>query len=391
MNDFAFDSSNVDVVADIFCALADNTDESFLYEGTASNFIADIWKVDRMTSTRAIEKIIFSVGDRPRIANAFVEAIIDIGSPDFDEVCYLLSKKRACPIMTRMLINSLLLFRHYDKAIKHIDKHVQDSCRAFIDDKLEAYSILTIVKQACIFGRKHLHEDISAMLSTLDKRGGSSPYIDIDKWRFIEVTANCMKQGEQYAKGILEDKRTQRFEKEAAVFSLGCESNPSFFSYFEQAFLEQYQNVSNTTVCNEIIGSIIYSSHEKDVVRFLVNNLKMLRNIKYARKFLNFRRLHTNCITRRLLFGCSLFVSPTTCIADELLLWLDNKERDFQTFAILALEKYGRTFCEYETRLKAQLKSERFFRKNSIMITDLIRLRQCNIYFLKNTDLQNDL
>jgi hypothetical protein len=279
--------------------------------------------------------------------------------------------------MTRMLINSCLISRHYEKAINQIENTVRNACRSFLENKLEAMTLLEIVYQACILRCKSVHRDISSMISSLNMTK-ISPSIHISERKAIEVIANGMAQGEIYLKDVIRDKKSQIYEKEAAVFSLGCENNASYHSYFNELFGELYQNTQNTTICNEIIGAVMYSSYENDVISFFVDRLAQLRtDKKMTGGFLNLRGRHKKCISERFLFGCAYWLCEDSRLINELKQWLENEQEDIQVFTVLALEKQGVKCPNHEKKLKSKLKFQREFRKNTSG-TDLITLRQNN-------------
>jgi hypothetical protein len=379
MNHSEISNKQSDNIAQVFYSLAEEVDDHIPKKEFASQYLARIWKTDPILVTQAIEEIAHYVSDRPRVAQELAQSIIEISDRKFDDLCFNISKKRSTHDMTRMLINSCLISRHYEKAINRIDDTVNNACQSFLKNKLESITLLELVRQACILRRKNLHSDISSMISSLKIKNANSPSIHISERRAIEVIANGMNWGESYLKDVIRDKKSQVYEKEAAIFSLGCEKKASFHPYFNEVFSELYQNPQNTTVCNEIVGAVVYGSYENDVIHFMLDHLEQLRtDRKMVGGFLYLRDRHRICVSKRLLFGCAYYLCEDIRLINELKLWLNNQQEDIQVFAVLALEKQGIKCVEYEKKLKSKLKSQRTFRSDYFTYTDLVMLRQYN-------------
>jgi hypothetical protein len=378
MNHSEISNKQSDNIAQVFHSLAEEVDDHIPKDEFAFQYLARIWKTDPILVTQAIEKIAHYVSDKPRVAQELALSIIEISDRKFDDLCFNISKKQSTHDMTRMIINSCLISRHYEKAINQIENTVRKACRSFLENKLESMALLELVYQACFLRCKSVHSDISSMISSLYAKKTNSPNIHISEKKAIEVIASGMAQGEIYLKDVIRDNKSQIYEKEAAVFSLGCENKASYYPYFNELFGELYQNTRNTTICNEIIGAIMYSSYENDVISFFVNRLAQLRtDKKMTGGFLNLRSRHKNCISERLLFGCAYLLRDDSRLINELKQWLENEQEDIQVFTVLALEKQGVKCPDHEKKLKSELKFQRHFRKN-ITGTDLIMLRKTN-------------
>jgi glutamate racemase len=378
---------NPDVAVQIFCLLAEDeeVEENFAVYESASHFISHIWNSNPTLVTEFIEKIACSAGDRPRIAQALMESMLKISDPKFDSLCFEISKKRTVPEMTSMVINSCLLFRQHEGAINRIDDTIRKACQSFLKNKLESFTFLEIVRQSCIFRRKELHSDISSVITSLNN-DTKPPYIHISEKKPIEVISNGMVYGETYLKEVLKNPKSQYYEKAAAIFALGCENNPAHYTYFEDSFNEFFPKIQ-TEICNEIVGAVIYSCYDTDVIRFLVNHLEQLRNDRsVSGGFLNLRGKHKTCIIERLLLGCTHCLCSNIQMENELKHWLEHKNKGIQVSTVLALETMGIKCINHEKELKAQLKSERDFRKDCIFFTDLINLRQCNLSITRAVD-----
>jgi hypothetical protein len=275
---------------------------------TATDFLASIWQNDRDIAKSAITKIIIDSGEKQNIVNTIVEMILDISCLEMDELCFEISSKRKCPPLSNIAINSCLLYRNFEKAIENIDNTVQKGCQFFLNGEIEESYILTLVQHTCILRRKNLSSDISNMLHAIEEGGKSSPYIHISDRKFIEVVANGMLLGREYLKPVLADNKSQTYEKEAAVFSLGCERDQFLYNYLSQIFFENYRDTRKTNVCTETIGAIVYSASDEDIINFLIENLGILR--KNMRKFWSRFALlpgHNHYIAKRLLEACAYF------------------------------------------------------------------------------------
>ncbi|MDR2407321.1 MAG: hypothetical protein LBE13_04305 [Bacteroidales bacterium] len=343
---------------------------------TAADFLASIWQNDRALAKSAITKIIIDLGEKPRITDAIVQMILDISCLEMDEFCFEISSKRKCPPLSKMLINSCLLYRNFEKAIRNIDKTVQRGCQLFLKGGMEESAILALVQQACILRRKNLGSDILNMIHAIEEGGKSSPYIHIIDRKSIEVVAQGMLLGWEYLKSVLADNKSQTYEKVAAVFSLGCERDQFLYSYLSQIFFENYKDTRRTNVCTEIIGAIVYSAADENIINFLIENLEMFR--KDMRKIRNRFALlpgHHHYITKRLLEACAYFKTQNKSLCDELYQWLEISKKDIQVHALLALENFGVTHHELSKTLREEIKYEKFFRQDCIMFTDLLILR----------------
>jgi hypothetical protein len=381
MNNSGISANQTEFVVKMFCSLAEDIDVHNSINEYAFKYIKRIWNTDQALASCAIEKIICDFGNRPRITNEIALSIAEISDKKYDDLCFKISNRRSTHDLARISLFSCLLFRGHEETISRIDDNVRRACQSFLKNKIESIDLLEIIRQACILGRKNLYRDISSMILLLREKKVNSPYIHISERRVIEVIADGMNLGESYLKNIIRDNKSQVYEKEAAVFSLGCEKNASFHSYFNEIFSELYQKPQNTTACNEIVGAILYSSYDHDVIHFLTDRLKQLRTDRQMTGgFLFLRDRHKMCVSRRLLFACECYPCCDACLIDELKLWLVNKNDDVQVFAVLALEKQGIKCDEHEKKLKSKLKSQRAFRKNYFTYTDLAMLRQYNLH-----------
>lgn len=354
------------------CSLVQDIDYEILLGMSASDYVKYLWNFESILATHVIEHVVRMMGNDPHLAHAIDDAIIKIADKKFDDICFDISRKHSTPDMTRMLINSCLLFRQHKKAICNIDDTIRNACNAFLKNNLEEFTLVEIIKQACIFRRTELHHDISLMLSSLST--SVTPQLHIIDKKTIEVISNGMASGELYLKDIIKDKKTSIYEKVAAIFTLGCENNPSFYSYFNTIFQEFYQNPKNTVICNEVIGAILYCSYNDDISSFILERLKQLRtDQKMVGGFLWSRYRHKVCISKRLLIGCSVYEDYYW--VEELQHWLDHEQKEVQALAVLALEKQGIKSKKHEKILKSEIKFIRDFEKEPVM-TDLLKLRQ---------------
>jgi hypothetical protein len=266
----------------------------------------------------------------------------------------------------------------------NIDNTVQRGCQFFLKSEIDESAIVTLVEQACILGRKNLGNDISNMLHAIEEGGKSSPSIHISDRKTIEVIAKGMLLGREYLKSVLADNKSQTYEREAAVFSLGCERDQLLYNYLSQIFSENYKDTRRTNVCTATIGAIVYSASDKDIINFLIENLGILR--KNMRKFWNRFALlpgHNHYIAERLLEACAYFKTQNQLLCDELYQWLEISKKDIQVHALLALENFGVTRHELFETLSEKIKDEKFFRQDCFAFTDLLILRYTD-YNIKN-------
>jgi hypothetical protein len=375
MDNLEISNNNVESIVKMFYSLVEDVGVRNPKDEFAFQYLKRIWNINQVLASQAVEKIIRELGSRPRIANEIALSITEISDKKYDDLCFNISNKRSTHDLARISLFSCLLSRGHKGTTNRIDDNVRRACQSFLEKKIESIDLLEIVRQACILGRKNLYSDILSMLLSLTEKKINYPYIHISERRAIEIIANGMHLGESYLKNIIQDSRSQVYEKEAAVFSLGCENKTSFYSYFNEIFGELYQKPQNTTVCNEIVGAILYSSYEQDVINFLTDRLGQLRTDRQMTGgFLFLRDRHRECVSRRLLFACECYLCSDARLIDELKLWLDNKNDDMQVFAVLALEKQGIKCDKHEKKLKSKLKSQRIFRKNYFTYTDLAML-----------------
>jgi hypothetical protein len=345
---------------------------------TAAGFLASIWQNDRDLAKSAITKIIIDLGKKPRITDAIVQMIFDISCLEMDELCFEISSKRKCPPLSKMLINSCLLYRNFEKAIVNVDKTIQRGCKLFLKGGMEESAILALVQQACILRRKNLGSDILNMLHAIEEGGKSSPYIHIIDRKTIEVIAKGMLLGREYLKSVLADNKSQTYEKVAAVFSLGCERDQFLYNYLSQIFFEHYKDTKRRNVCTETIGAIVYSACDGDIINFLIENLGILRNdMKKVWNRFTLLPGHHHYIAKRLLKACAYFKTQNQSLCDELYQWLEISKKDIQVHTLLALENLGININNHELfkTLHEEIKYEKFFRQDCIMFTDLLILR----------------
>ena len=380
MDDSILSSKNPDVIVHTFYSLVEDRDNISTVE-PASSFLANVWSNAPELAAEVTERIIRFVGNEPRAAHAIVQTMLEVRDPVFLDLCYSISIKRSTPELARILIDSCLLFFQYEKVSHRIDDTLRKACRSFLKHQLDASVLLEIVRQVCIYERKELSTDILSMLSAVDS-STNTPSIHIIDRKSIEVIASGMAHGDSYLLQVIKDERSQIYEKEAAIFSLGCERRSDFYTYFNDWFEAFYGRLENTGICNEIVGSIVYSSSGHDMVRFLVEHLEQLRNARKIKGgFLNFGRRHIVATTKRLILGCTYCMCRDVRIEQELKYWLDNSDKSIQAFAVLALEKQGERCEEKENELKTELRSLRSFRSDCTLFTDLIMLRHCNMRY----------
>jgi hypothetical protein len=291
-----------------FHSLAEDLDDNSDFEGSASDFLVSIYRHNQNLAKQAIQSIIIDIDNRSRSISAIIQVLLAITNPDIDKLCFELSIKRSCPSIARIFIQSYLLYQNFDKAINRIDKTIRKGCHSFLQSKIDEFDILTLVRQACIFKRKHLCEDILTMLRIIQDEGKTAPYIHISHRKSIEVIANGMLQGEDYLKSILLDSCSQIYERQSALFSLGCERLPLLFNFLNQIFQNYYKDSNKTMACNEAIGAIVYCATDEDITRFLVENLEILRNdIQKERRLFSFLPGHHFYVAMRLLKACILY------------------------------------------------------------------------------------
>jgi hypothetical protein len=356
-----------------FCAL---TGKLSPRNETAVGFIKSIWQNNRELAKSAITKIIFDLGTNQRIVNSIIEMIMDISCLEMDEFCFEISSERKCPLYVNIYINSCLCYRNFEKAIVKIDETIRKGIQLFLENGIGEDTIDCLVRQACIFRRKNISNDILEMLHTIEEGGKSSPYIHISIRKPIEVIARGMLLGRDYLKSVLVDKKSETYEKAASVFSLGCERDQFLYNYLSQIFSENYKDTKRTIVCMETIGAIVYSASDEDIINFLIENLGILR--KNMRKFWSRFALlpgHNHYIAERLLEACAYFKTKNQSLCDELYQWLEISKKDIQVHALLALENFGITHHELFETLSEDIKEEKFFRQDCVAFTDLLILR----------------